>query len=46
MKKFKLVGTRKVDFKECDQVKPVAIIYNPNSGRKVNLIPLIENRLT
>ena len=27
-------------------MKPVAIIYNPVSGKKTNLIPLIENRLT
>lgn len=25
--------------------KPLAIIYNPNSGRKVNLMPRIKDRL-
>jgi diacylglycerol kinase (ATP) len=25
--------------------KPIAIIYNPNSGKKINLIPIIEQRL-
>ena len=41
MSKFKLIGVRKID-----QNKPVAIIYNPHSGKKTNLVPLIEARLT
>jgi diacylglycerol kinase (ATP) len=27
-------------------IKPIAIIYNPNSGKKRNIRPLIEHRLT
>ena len=36
---------RKVDFKVGGEAKPIAIIYNPASGKKTNLVPLIEARL-
>ena len=42
MEKFELIKKRKVGIRE----KPVAIIYNPASGKKTNLRPLIEKRLT
>lgn len=40
LEQFDLIKTRKVGIRE----KPVAIIYNPVSGKKVNFRPTIEER--
>ena len=36
LRKFKLIKSRTVQYD-----KPIAIIYNPNSGKKTNLVPII-----
>ena len=41
LERFELIKKRKIDIRE----KPIAIIYNPASGKSVNLRPLIEKRL-
>ena len=38
--KFESIKARKLEM-----VKPIAIIYNPHSGKKTNLVPMIEERL-
>lgn len=40
LSKFELIKTRKISYD-----KPILIIYNPASGRHLNLVPLIEDRL-
>lgn len=40
LSKFEMIKTRKLVYE-----KPICIIYNPNSGKKADLVPLIENRL-
>lgn len=42
LSKFKLIKSRKLTY---DERKPIVIVYNPNSGKKLNLLPLIEGRL-
>ena len=37
---FELIKTRRVEIHE----KPIAIIYNPVSGKSVNMRPIIEER--
>ena len=39
MQKFKLIKSRKVEYGQGEVVKTVAIIYNPHSGKKTNLVP-------
>jgi hypothetical protein len=41
LSKYELVKTRKITYD-----KPILFIYNPSSGRHLNLVPLIETRLT
>lgn len=40
MSNFEMVKTRKITYD-----LPILIIYNPVSGKKTNLVPLIETRL-
>lgn len=40
LEKFESIKGRKITYD-----KPLCIIYNPNSGKKTNLIPRIEQRL-
>ena len=46
LSQFKLVQARKVNYGENGVAKPILIIYNPHSGKKTNLVPMIEARLT
>lgn len=48
LSKFSTIKTRKVVYSggENESQKPIAIIYNPVSGKKRNLVPQIEERLT
>jgi diacylglycerol kinase family enzyme len=41
-----LTTVRKISYTDSDgQPKPILLIYNPNSGKKKNLVPRIEARL-
>lgn len=45
-KKAFLSNFEALKYKKVAFTKPIIVIYNPNSGKKVDLVPIIEARFT